>query len=48
MEENEDKKSGWTPQFPSGFPLRMVPPKNLDERNSLVPHDSILTIQNSL
>nr|GFA52968.1 hypothetical protein [Tanacetum cinerariifolium] len=36
------------PGFPSGFPLGMVPPKNLDERNSLVPHDSILTIQNSL
>nr|GFB05886.1 hypothetical protein [Tanacetum cinerariifolium] len=34
--------------FPSGFPLGMVPLKNLDERNSLVPHDSILTIQNSL
>nr|GEY84122.1 hypothetical protein [Tanacetum cinerariifolium] len=34
--------------FPSGFPLGMVPPKNLDERNSLVPHDSILMIQNSL
>nr|GEX91141.1 hypothetical protein [Tanacetum cinerariifolium] len=34
--------------FPSGFPLGMVPPKNLDKRNSLVPHDSILTIQNSL
>nr|GEY61567.1 hypothetical protein [Tanacetum cinerariifolium] len=28
--------------FPSGFPLGMVPPKNLDEKNSLVPHDSIL------
>nr|GEV26793.1 hypothetical protein [Tanacetum cinerariifolium] len=26
----------------------MVPPKNLDERNSLFPHESILTIQNSL
>nr|GFA91056.1 hypothetical protein [Tanacetum cinerariifolium] len=25
-----------------------VPPKNIDERNSLFPHDSILTIQNSL
>nr|GEY92540.1 putative reverse transcriptase domain-containing protein [Tanacetum cinerariifolium] len=34
--------------FPSGFPLGMVPPKNHDERNSLFPHDSILTIQNSL
>nr|GFB75795.1 hypothetical protein [Tanacetum cinerariifolium] len=34
--------------FPSVFPLRMVPPKNLDERNSLFPHDSILTVQNSL
>nr|GFA06242.1 hypothetical protein [Tanacetum cinerariifolium] len=34
--------------FPSGFPLGMVPPKNLNERNSLFPHDSILTIQNSL
>nr|GFA28796.1 hypothetical protein [Tanacetum cinerariifolium] len=34
--------------FPSGFPLGMVPPKNLDERNSLLPHDFILTIQNSL
>nr|GEW02801.1 hypothetical protein [Tanacetum cinerariifolium] len=34
--------------FPSGFPFGMVPPKNLDERNSLVPHNSILTIQNSL
>nr|GEY01481.1 hypothetical protein [Tanacetum cinerariifolium] len=34
--------------FPSGLLLEMVPPKNLDERNSLVPHDSILTIQNSL
>nr|GFA93309.1 retrovirus-related Pol polyprotein from transposon TNT 1-94 [Tanacetum cinerariifolium] len=34
--------------FPSGFSLGMVPPKNLDERNSLVPHDSILMIQNSL
>nr|GEZ28371.1 hypothetical protein [Tanacetum cinerariifolium] len=34
--------------FPSGFPLGMVPPKNLDERNNLFPHDSVLTIQNSL
>nr|GEV41328.1 putative reverse transcriptase domain, ribonuclease H-like domain, aspartic peptidase domain protein [Tanacetum cinerariifolium] len=34
--------------FPSIFPLGMVPPKNLDERNSLFPHDSVLTIQNSL
>nr|GEW15223.1 hypothetical protein [Tanacetum cinerariifolium] len=34
--------------FPSGFPFGMVPPKNLDERKCLVPHDSILTIQNSL
>nr|GEW32966.1 reverse transcriptase domain-containing protein [Tanacetum cinerariifolium] len=34
--------------FPSGFPLGMVPPKNLDERNSFFPHDSVLTIQNSL
>nr|GEV67930.1 hypothetical protein [Tanacetum cinerariifolium] len=34
--------------FPSGFPLGLVPPKNLDERNSLFPHDSVLTIQNSL
>nr|GFD08779.1 hypothetical protein [Tanacetum cinerariifolium] len=34
--------------FLSGFPLGMVPPKHFDERNSLVPHDSILTIQNSL
>nr|GEY45212.1 hypothetical protein [Tanacetum cinerariifolium] len=34
--------------FLSGFPFGMVPPKNLDERNSLVSHDSILTIQNSL
>nr|GEZ62854.1 retrotransposon protein, putative, unclassified [Tanacetum cinerariifolium] len=29
--------------FPSGFPLGMVPPKNLDERNSLFPYDSVLT-----
>nr|GEZ57500.1 hypothetical protein [Tanacetum cinerariifolium] len=28
--------------FPSGFPLGMVPPKNLDERNSLFPHDFVL------
>nr|GEW27213.1 RNA-directed DNA polymerase, eukaryota [Tanacetum cinerariifolium] len=34
--------------FPSGFSLGMVPLKNLDERDSLVPHDSTLTIQNSL
>nr|GEX92180.1 hypothetical protein [Tanacetum cinerariifolium] len=34
--------------FPSGFPLGMVPQKNLDERNSLFPHDSVFTIQNSL
>nr|GEV07314.1 hypothetical protein [Tanacetum cinerariifolium] len=34
--------------FPSGFPLGMVPSKNLDERNSLFPYDSVLTIQNSL
>nr|GEV62099.1 integrase, catalytic region, zinc finger, CCHC-type, peptidase aspartic, catalytic [Tanacetum cinerariifolium] len=34
--------------FPSGFPLGMVPPKNLDERNSLFPHDSVLTICNGL
>nr|GEV98814.1 hypothetical protein [Tanacetum cinerariifolium] len=26
--------------LPSGFPLGIVPPKNLDERNSLFPHDS--------
>nr|GEV04604.1 putative reverse transcriptase domain-containing protein [Tanacetum cinerariifolium] len=34
--------------FPSGFPLGMVPPKNLDKRNSLFPHDSVLTIYNGL
>nr|GEX31391.1 putative reverse transcriptase domain-containing protein [Tanacetum cinerariifolium] len=34
--------------FPSGFPLEMVPPKNLDEKNSFFPHDSVLTIKNSL
>nr|GEU40832.1 uncharacterized mitochondrial protein AtMg00810-like [Tanacetum cinerariifolium] len=34
--------------FPSGFSLGMVPPNNLDERNSLFPHDSVLAVQNSL
>nr|GFC49160.1 hypothetical protein [Tanacetum cinerariifolium] len=34
--------------FPSGFPLGMVPPKNLDKRNNLFPHDSVLTIYNGL
>nr|GFA59994.1 hypothetical protein [Tanacetum cinerariifolium] len=34
--------------FPSGFPLGMVPPKNLDKWNSLFPHDSVLTIYNGL
>nr|GFA89209.1 hypothetical protein [Tanacetum cinerariifolium] len=34
--------------FPSVFPLGMVPPKNLDKRNSLFPHDSVLTIYNGL
>nr|GEY13609.1 phospholipase-like protein [Tanacetum cinerariifolium] len=34
--------------FPSGFPLGMVPPKNLDKRNDLFPHDSVLTIYNGL
>ncbi|GJY26059.1 putative reverse transcriptase domain-containing protein [Tanacetum coccineum] len=26
--------------FPSGFPLRMIPPKDFNERNSQVPHDT--------
>nr|GFD22751.1 hypothetical protein [Tanacetum cinerariifolium] len=34
--------------FPSGFSLGMIPPKNLDERDSLFPHDSVLTIYNGL
>nr|GEU29951.1 hypothetical protein [Tanacetum cinerariifolium] len=34
--------------FPSGFPLGMVPPKNLDKQNPLFPHDSVLTIYNGL
>nr|GFC25247.1 hypothetical protein [Tanacetum cinerariifolium] len=34
--------------FPSGFPLGMVPPKNLDKRDNLFPHDSVLTIYNGL
>nr|GFA02970.1 hypothetical protein [Tanacetum cinerariifolium] len=34
--------------FPSGFPLGMVPPKNLDKGNSLFPHDSVMAIYNGL
>ncbi|GKD06978.1 hypothetical protein Tco_1186663, partial [Tanacetum coccineum] len=30
--------------LPSGFPLGMIPPKNFDKRNRLVPHDSVLTV----
>ncbi|GJR91527.1 hypothetical protein Tco_0215538 [Tanacetum coccineum] len=29
--------------LPSGFPLGMIPPKNFDKRDRLVPHDSVLT-----
>nr|GEX90448.1 retrovirus-related Pol polyprotein from transposon TNT 1-94 [Tanacetum cinerariifolium] len=34
--------------LPSGFPLGVVPPKNLDKRNSLFPHNSVLTVYNGL
>ncbi|GJU18396.1 putative reverse transcriptase domain-containing protein [Tanacetum coccineum] len=34
--------------LPSGFPLGMIPPKNFDKRNRLVPHDSVLTSKEDL